>query len=169
MARRRLVERCQIVLRAAKGETNEQIAAALGITRKNAARWRTRFRDGGRAGLEQDAPGRGRKSAYGPEIQELIVERTLRTRPPTATHWSQRTQARALDVTSRTIGRFWQAHGLKPQPVRTFKVSNGPRVAGKFEEVVGLYLHAPEHALVLCCDEKSQVQARSTARSRGCR
>ena len=112
VAPRRLVERCQIILRAAEGETNEQIATALGITRQKAARWRDRFRQGGRAGLEQDAPGRGRKPTYGPEIQQLIVERTLRTTPPGATHWSQRTMARALEVSSRTIGRVWQAHGL---------------------------------------------------------
>jgi transposase len=156
---RRLVERCQIVLRAAEGETNEQIAAALGISRQKAARWRARFREGGRAGLEQDAPGRGCKPVYGPEIQQLIVDRTLRTRPPNSTHWSQRTLAQALDVSSRTIGRVWQAHGLKPHLVRTFKVSNDPHFTEKLEDVVGLYLNAPEHALVLCCDEKSQVQA----------
>jgi transposase len=129
VAPRRLVERCRIILRAAQGETNEQIAVALGMTRQKAARWRARFAEGGRAGLEQDAPGRGRKPTYGPEIQQLIVERTLRTKPPAATHWSQRTLAQALDVSSRTIGRVWQAHGLKPHLVRTFKVSNDPRLA----------------------------------------
>jgi transposase len=159
VAPRRLVERCQIILRAAQGETNEEIAAALGMTRQKAARWRARFAEGGRAGLQQDAPGRGRKPTYGPEIQQRIVERTLRTKPPTATHWSQRTLARALEVSSRTIGRVWQAHGLKPHLERTFKVSNDPRFAEKLEDVVGLYLNTPEHALVLCCDEKSQVQA----------
>jgi transcriptional regulator with XRE-family HTH domain len=159
VAPRRLVERCQIILRAAQGETNEQIAAALGMTRQKAARWRARFAQSGRAGLEEDAPGRGRKPTYGPEIQQLIVERTLRTTPPGATQWSQRRLARALDVSSRTIGRVWQAHGLKPHLVRTFKVSNDPRFTEKLEDVVGLYLHTPEHALVLCCDEKSQVQA----------
>lgn len=159
VAPRRLVERCQVILRAAHGETNEQIAAALGMSRQKAARWRARFAESGRAGLEHDAPGRGRKPTYGPEIHQLIVERTLRTKPPAATHWSQRTLAQALDVSSRTIGRVWQAHGLKPHLVRTFKVSNDPHFTEKLEDVVGLYLHTPEHALVLCCDEKSQVQA----------
>jgi transposase len=92
-------------------------------------------------------------------MASLIVERTLRTRPPAATQWSQRSLARVLDVSSRTIGRVWQTHGLKPHLIRTFKVSNDPRFAEKLEDVIGLYLNAPEHALVLCCDEKSQVQA----------
>ena len=156
---RRLAERCQIVLLATEGKNNEQIAALLGITRQKAARWRARFRQSGRAGLEHDAPGRGRKPVYGPEMASLIVERTLRTPPPAATQWSQRSLARVLDVSSRTIGRVWQTHGLKPHLIRTFKVSNDPRFAEKLEDVIGLYLNAPEHALVLCCDEKSQVQA----------
>jgi transposase len=156
---RRLAERGQIVLLAVEGKNNEQIATALDITRQKAARWRSRFRHGGRAGLEYDVPGRGRKPVYGPEMSSLIVERTLRTQPPAATHWSQRSLARALDVSSRTVGRVWQAHGLKPHLIRTFKVSNDPRFAEKLEDVIGLYLDTPEHALVLCCDEKSQVQA----------
>lgn len=155
----RLAERCQIVLLSIEGNNNEQIAAALGITRQKAARWRTRFRQSGRAGLEHDIPGRGRKSVYGAEMSSLIVERTLRTKPPAATHWSQRSLARVLDVSSRTVGRVWQAHGLKPHLIRTFKISNDPRFTEKLEDVVGLYLNTPEHALVLCCDEKSQVQA----------
>lgn len=156
---RRLAERCQILLLAGEGRNNVEIAAALGITRQKAARWRARFKESGRAGLENDAPGRGRKPAYGPEIEALIVERTLRSKPSNATHWSQRSMARALEVSSRTVGRIWAAHGLKPHLVRTFKVSNDPCFAEKLEDIVGLYLNAPEHALVLCCDEKSQVQA----------
>jgi transposase len=152
-------ERCRIVLRAAEGRTNEQIAAELKITRQKVARWRNRFREHGRAGLEHDAPGRGRKPVYGAEITALIVERTTRTLPAKATQWSQRSLAKALDLSDSTIGRVWRAHGLKPHLVRTFKVSNDPRFVEKLEDVVGLYLDAPEHALVLCCDEKSQVQA----------
>ena len=115
--------------------------------------------EGGRADLDQDAPGCGRKAIDGPQIQQLIVDRTLRTLPPLATHWSQRTLAKALGVSSRTIGRVWRAHGRKPHLVLTFKVSKNPRFADKLEDVEGLYLNAPEHALALCCDEKSQVQA----------
>ena len=131
----RLVERCQIVLLAAKGETNDQVATALGITPQKASRWRDRFVEGGRADLEQDAPVRRRKAIDGPQIQQLIVDRTLRTLPPAATHRSQRTLAKALGVSSRTMGRVWQAHGLKPHLVRTFKVSTEPRLAEKVEDV----------------------------------
>lgn len=159
MTSKRLAERCQIVLLAAEGQTNEQIAATLAITRQKAARWRGRFAEFGRAGIEADAPGRGRKPVYGPEMQALIVERTLRTSPASATHWSQRSLAKALEVSDSTVGRVWRAHGLKPHLIRTFKVSNDPHFAEKLEDVIGLYLNAPEHALVLCCDEKSQVQA----------
>jgi transposase/transposase-like protein len=159
VAPRRLTERCQIILRAADGETNEQIAQALGMTRQKVARWRGRFMHGGRAGLEHDAPGRGRKPTYGPEVKALIVERTLQSRPPQATQWSVRSLAKALDLSFSTVARVWRTHGLKPHLVRTFKISNDPRFAEKLEDVIGLYLNAPEHALVLCCDEKSQVQA----------
>jgi transposase len=92
-------------------------------------------------------------------MTELIVERTLRSRPPQATQWSQRSLAEALDVSDSTIGRVWRAHGLKPHLVRTFKISKDPKFVEKLEDVIGLYLNAPEHAIVLCCDEKSQVQA----------
>jgi transposase len=156
---KRLAERCRIVLLAAQGYSDVDIAARLGITRQKASRWRTRFLDFGRAGLEKDAPGRGRKALYGPEVQALIVERTLQTLPPQATHWSQRSLAKALALSDSTVGRVWRAHGLKPHLVRTFKVSNDPRFVEKLEDVIGLYLNAPEHAIVLCCDEKSQMQA----------
>ena len=156
---KRLAERCQIVLRSVAGESQVQIAAGMGITRQKVSRWQARFLSSGRAGLEQDAPGRGRKPSYGPEIEELIVQRTLHSRPPKATQWSQRSLSKALGMSDTTIGRVWRAHGLKPHLVRTFKVSNDPRFVEKLEDIVGLYLEAPEHALVLCCDEKSQVQA----------
>jgi len=159
VAPKRLVERCRIVLLAADGQTYEQIGAALNITRQKASRWCNRFIESGRAGLEHDAPGRGRKAVYGPEMRALIVEKTLRSRPPKATHWSQRSLAKALDLSDSTVGRVWRAHGLKPHLVKTFKVSNDPHFVEKLEDVIGLYLNAPEHALVLCCDEKSQVQA----------
>ena len=89
----------------------------------------------------------------------MVVRRTTRQKPEAATHWSRRVMARATDLSPSTIGRIWQRHGLKPHLSRTFKVSNDPHFAEKLEDIVGLYLAAPEHALVLCCDEKSQVQA----------
>ena len=159
MVSKRLTERCWIVLLAAEGRNFEEIGVALGVTRQKASRWCARFLAAGRAGLEKDAPGRGRKVIYGAEMQALIVEKTLRSLPPQATQWSQRSLAKALDVSDSTVGRVWRSYGLKPHLVRTFKVSNDPRFAEKLEDVIGLYLNAPEHALVLCCDEKSQVQA----------
>lgn len=159
VAARRLGERCRIVLRAAEGKTNEEIAAALQITRQKAGRWRERYAKQGRAGIEQDAPGRGRKPTYPEELRQVIVRQTTREKPPNATHWSLMTMAKAMDLSPRTVGRVWREHGLKPHLVRTFKVSNDPRFAEKLEDVIGLYLNAPEHAIVLCCDEKSQVQA----------
>jgi transposase len=159
LSEQRLAERCQIVLLAAEGQENLAIAAAVGCTRQKVARWRDRFHQLGRAGIESDAPGRGRKPVYGAEMSKLIVDRTLRSRPPLATHWSRRTLAKALDIGPTTVGKVWRAHGLKPHLARTFKVSNDPRFVEKLDDVVGLYLDCPEHALVLCCDEKSQVQA----------
>lgn len=159
VAPKRLAERCQIVLLAAAGQNFVRIAAALRMSRQKASRWLARFAESGRTGLENDAPGRGRKAVYGTQMQALIVEKTLRSRPPQATQWSQRSLAKALDLSDSTVGRVWRANGLKPHLVRTFKVSNHPRFAEKLEDVIGLYLNAPEHALVLCCDEKSQVQA----------
>src|SRR5215207_9693162 len=156
---KRLGERCQIALLAAEGKNNLEIAAAVGVSRQKVARWRDRFSQSGRAGIETDAPGRGRKAVYGPEIRKLIVDRTLRSRPALATHWSRRTLAKALGISATTIGQVWREHGLKPHLARTFKVSNDPRFVEKLEDVVGLYLNVPEHAIVLCCDEKSQVQA----------
>jgi len=144
---RRLVERCQIVLLAAQGQENLEIAASLGCTRQKVARWRDRFYQSGRAGIEGDAPGRGRKPVYGEEMSKLIVDRTLRSRPPLATHWSRRTLAKALDIGATTVGKVWRAYGLKPHVARAFKVSNDPRFVEKLEDVVGLYLNAPEHAL----------------------
>jgi transposase len=156
---KRLGERCRIVLLAAEDKTNLEIAAALGVTRQKAGRWRDRFAESGTAGIEADAPGRGRKATYGPEVRKQIVQRTLYSRPALATHWSRRTLAKALGVGETTIGEVWKAHGLKPHLARTFKVSNDPHFVEKLEDVVGLYLDIPDHAIVLCCDEKSQIQA----------
>lgn len=143
---KRLAERGRIVLLPAGGPSHEQIAAALGISRQKASRWRARFIEWGRAGLENDAPGRGRKAVHGAERQALIVGKTLRSRPPQATQWSQRSPAKALDLRDRTVGRVWRAHGLKPHLLRTCKISKDPRFAEKLEEVMGLSLDAPEHA-----------------------
>lgn len=155
----RQVERSRVVLLAAAGRTNEQIGAELGITRQKAARWRDRFAALRMAGITADRPGRGRKAVITAAQRVAVVEKTTQQVPAGHTHWSMRTMARATGLGATTIGEIWRAHGLKPHLARTFKVSNDPRFVEKLEDIVGLYLNAPEHALVLSCDEKSQVQA----------
>jgi transposase len=123
------------------------------------ARWRTRFLESGIAGIEKDAPRPGRKPAVSKQKVQQIIRKTTREKPPNATHWSRRTMAAAAGVSASTVGRIWRAHGLKPHRVKTFKLSNDPRFVEKLDDIVGLYLHPPEHALVLSLDEKSQIQA----------
>lgn len=155
----RLVLRAKIVLAAAEGSLNQDIAAQLGTSRKTVSLWRRRFGERRLAGIETDAPRPGRKPAIPTRTIEAILHKTTQEKPAAATHWSTRTMAKAVGVSRSTVNRVWQAHGLKPHLVKTFKVSNDPRFAEKLRDVVGLYLHPPEHALVLSCDEKSQIQA----------
>jgi transposase len=153
------MQRAQIVLRAADGQRNQQIAAELGLDPGLVGRWRSRFAVQGLAGIEKDAPGRGRKATAQAAVARLIVETTTQERPANATHWSVRTMAEAVGTSPSMVFRVWQTHNLKPHLTRTFKLSNDPRFVEKLVDVVGLYLNPPEHALVLCADEKSQIQA----------
>jgi len=155
----RVVLRAKIVLAAAEGKTNEAIAAELGTSKPTVGRWRTRFARLRTAGIEKDAPRPGRTPAVAVETIELIVRKTTQEKPAGATHWSTRTMAKAVGVSKDTVQRVWVAHGLKPHLVKTFKLSNDPQFAEKLEDVVGLYISPPEHALVLSCDEKTQIQA----------
>ena len=155
----RQVERARIVLRAADGLQDKDIAAELGITPEKAARWRNRFLDGGLAALQKDAPRPGRPHTVPAAKVRQIVDKTTQEKPDPATHWSTRTMAAAVGVSEATVRRIWHAHGLKPHLVTTFKVSNDPQFVEKLEAIVGLYLNPPEHAMVLCVDEKSQIQA----------
>ena len=123
------------------------------------ARWRTRFLESGIAGIAKDAPRPGRTPAVSKQKVQQIIHKTTREKPSNATHWSRRTMAAAAGVSASTVGRIWRAHGLKPHRVKTFKLSNDPRFAEKLDDIVGLYLNPPEHALVLSLDEKSQIQA----------
>lgn len=152
----RLARRAKIVLLAARGKDNTQIAEEVGVGRVQVGRWRERYSRDGMAGIEEDLPRGGRKPTI--DAQE-IVRLTTQTLPEHATHWSTRTLAEAAGVGATTIRRVWRAHGLKPHLIETFKVSRDPKFTEKLEDIVGLYLSPPEHALVLCCDEKSQVQA----------
>jgi transposase len=141
---------------AAAGQTNREIAAELKIGRIQVGRWRERYVEGGLAAIERDLRRSGRK----PQVDAAeIVRRTTQTLPVAATHWSTRTLAKEMGVSDSTVLRVWRAHGLKPHLVRGFKVSRDPDFVEKLEDIVGLYMSPPEHALVLCCDEKSQVQA----------
>lgn len=152
----RLAQRARIVLLAAQGMQNKDIADALGVGRVQVGRWRDRYAGAGLAGIERDLP-RG-----APPVKvdvARLVELTTQTKPESATHWSTRKMAAVLEVSPSTVMRHWQANGLKPHLVRGFKVSRDPKFAEKLEDIVGLYMSPPEHALVLCCDEKSQVQA----------
>ena len=155
----RLVLRAKIVLLAAKGTQNNDIASELGTERTIVGRWRSRFAQHGLAGIEKDAPRGGRRPMKRDKLARLIIKKTTKERPSNATHWSTRSLAKELGVSQSMVHRVWKANGLKPHLARTFKVSNDPHFVEKLVDVVGLYLDPPEHALVLCADEKSQIQA----------
>jgi transposase len=155
----RLVRRSKIVLLAAEGKENLEIADELQVERTIVGRWRRRFVSKGLAGIAKDAPRGGRPASKRQQVAQRIVEWTTQQAPPNATHWSTNSLARHLGVSQSMVSRVWRANGLKPHLSRTFKVSNDPRFVEKLTDVVGLYLDPPEHALVLSCDEKSQIQA----------
>ena len=152
----RLARRASIVVLAGEGLNNCDIGEILGIDRIQAGRWRERYAASGVAGIERDLPRGGRKPKA--DVAE-IVRLTTQSTPPGATQWSTRSLAAQTGVSDSTVQRIWRAHGLKPHRLRSFKVSRDPKFVEKLEDIVGLYLSPPEHALVLCCDEKSQVQA----------
>ena len=151
--------RARLILMASQGQANRQIARTLGTSRPTVLLWRQRFAEEGPQALLQDAPGRGRKVQIPAEKVQAIIEATLQTKPPAATHWSVRTMAKAQGISPATVQRIWDAHGLKPHRVKTFKLSRDKRFVEKLTDVVGLYLNPPDKAMVLCVDEKSQIQA----------
>lgn len=155
----RLVTRARIVLAAAAGRTNEEIASELNLARGTVMTWRNRFAEEGLPGIEKERPGRGRPATKRRHWAKTIVRVTLEAPPSNATHWSQRTLATHLGVSPAMVGRVWREHHLKPHRVKTFKLSRDPRFIEKLVDVVALYHNPPDHALVLCCDEKSQIQA----------
>jgi len=155
----RLVQRARIVLAAAEGRENQEIARELGCTRRTVGTWRKRYVERGLAGIEKDAPRSGRTPGVRAKVEAEIIRRTTQELPPDATQWSVRSMAKAVSVSTSTVHRVWRDNSLRPHRVKTFKVSNDPLFAEKLVDVVGLYLNPPEHALVLSCDEKSQIQA----------
>ena len=155
----RLQQRARVILLAAQGWQNKDIAVEVALDRRQVALWRQRFLQGGIDALRQDAPRSGRTPTITPEVESRILHVTLHTKPANATHWSTRTLAEHMGLGATTIRRVWQQNGIKPHLARTFKLSRDPRFEDKLLDVVGLYLNPPERALVLSCDEKSQIQA----------
>lgn len=155
----RLVQRAQVLLHAADGMANSQIAAQVGVSRPTVLAWRAEFAKQGLWRFGQVAAGRGRKPSIPQVTVEKVVELTLHHRPEGATHWSVRSMARQVGISPASVQRIWDARRLKPHLSETFKLSNDPRFEEKLVDVVGLYLNPPDQAVVLCMDEKSQILA----------
>jgi transposase len=151
--------RSRIVLAAATGRSDSAVAQELEINRKTVMLWRGRFAQEGVDSLWDVAPGRGRKPTFGPGKIEAIVDATLQAKPKGMTQWSCRLMAKNQNVSKSTVSNIWRSHNLKPHRVKSFKLSRDARFLEKLTDVVGLYLNPPQQALVLCVDEKSQIQA----------
>ena len=155
----RQVLRARVVLLAAEGVANSAIAARLQCSEPTVRLWRRRFDEAGIAGLEEDAPGRGRPPVHDERVVAKVLSVTLGRPPKGETHWSSRAVAEKVGVSSTTVLRIWRDHDVQPHRTRTFKYSTDPELTAKVTDVIGLYLHPPEKAVVLCVDEKSQIQA----------
>jgi transposase len=155
----RVVMRSRIVLLASDGFENKQIAQTLRVAPRMVTLWRGRFLELGIEGLLKDAPRPGRAPLISAEVTAALIAKTTQSTPTNATQWSTRTMAKEMRISKASVSRIWRANGLKPHRVESFKVSSNPNFADKLEAIVGLYLHPPEHALVLSVDEKSQIQA----------
>ena len=153
-----LAQRARMILGCAAGKTNTRVARELRVTKQTVGRWRTRFvADRVDGVLDEPRPGAPRTIA---DAQiEAVLARTLETRPEDATHWSTRSMAKASGLSRSTVNRIWRAFALQPHRVETFKLSKDPLFIEKVRDIVGLYLNPPDRALVLCVDEKSQIQA----------
>src|ERR1035437_1017302 len=154
-----LVKRARIVLLSLSGLTSKAVGRQLKVSQPTIRLWQRRFRDGGPEALTEIAPGRGRKPKYGSRKLQRLIEATQGSPPAGQTHWSCGAFAKAHGLSKATVQRFWNLHGLKPHLQRSFKMSRDKRFVEKLTDVVGLYLNPPDKALVLCVDEKSQIQA----------
>ena len=155
----RQVVRAKIVLLAAKGRQNIEIAEELGISRQNVARWRNRYNQNGLSGIMKDAPRGGRPVALTPEKRDEIINIVLHEKPKNKTQWSVRTLAERTGASQYAVHKILRSCNIKPHQCRKFQVSTDPNFADKVRDVCGLYLNPPEHAVVLSVDEKTQIQA----------
>jgi transposase len=151
--------RCRIILALAAGKAEVVVAADNRVNRKTVRLWRERFQAQGLPGLWEIAPGRGRKATYDSTRIKAVIDATLQSKPKGSTHWSCRTMAAAQGISKSTVSNIWRSHNIKPHRTETFKLSRDPRFLEKLTDVVGLYLSPPDNAIVLCIDEKSQIQA----------
>ena len=158
-AAHRVVQRAQVLLLAGDGVSNSEISEVAGVSRPTVLAWRGQFEKDGLSGFGEVAKGRGRKPSISDEKVAEIVHLTLHSKPEGATHWSCRSMATRAGVSSASVQRIWSARGIKPHLVKTFKLSNDRHFEEKLIDVVGLYLNPPDQAVVLCMDEKSQIQA----------
>ena len=153
-----LAFRCRVVLGAAEGRSSVEIAAELGCNPSTVGRWRGRFARRGIDGLH-DEPRPGKPRSISDDDVERVIVKTLEEQPANATQWSTRSMAAATGMSQTAVSRIWRAFGLKPHQVETFKLSPDPQFIDKVRDIVGLDLNPPEAAVVLCVDEKSQIQA----------
>lgn len=153
-----LVQRAQIVLACAEGLSNTAVAARLGVSPATVGKWRKRYREGGLEGLHDELRS-GRPRTYDDERVATLINDALQVRPPDRTHWSVRSMAAHSGVSKSTVQRWFALFGVQPHRQRTFKLSTDPFFVEKVRDIVGLYLNPPDHAIVLCVDEKSQIQA----------
>jgi transposase len=151
--------RGRIVLAAGHGKSEAAIAAEMNVNRKTVRLWRERFVAQGLSGLWEIAPGRGRKATYDPQRIKAVIDATLQSKPKGMTHWSCRLMAANQGISKSTVSNLWRSHNIKPHRTKTFKLSRDPKFLEKLTDVIGLYLNPPDQAMVLCVDEKSQIQA----------
>ena len=154
-----LARKCRVILLASQGVPNHALARQIGLSRPTVIATRAAFRRGGVEAIRRRQKRKRSRRVLTPELEQKILDTTLKTRPPDATHWSVRTLARHLGVTRTLVHGVWQRYQVQPHRVEKFKLSKDPKFEEKVRDIVGLYLHPPDRALVLCVDEKSQIQA----------
>ena len=152
-----MVRRAEIILLAAEGWPHEAIGGAVGVSRVTVGKWRQRFLDRGLDGLHDEPRPRAPRSITDEQVAE-VVYKTLKTKPKDQTQWSLRSMGAETGLTKDAVHRIWRTYGLQPHRQKHFKLSTDPFFVDKVRDIVGLYMHPPDHALVLCVDEKSQIQ-----------